>query len=166
MAYKFETIKVLIAEDNQPMQDLLRSVLMTFGVGTILLTNNGDSAFERYRNENPDLIITDWMMQPGDGITLAKRIRNDRLGPNPYVPIILMTGFSEKKRVIHARDSGITEILAKPFIVRDLYKRIHEIIENPRQFVRSEDFFGPDRRRTINRGYMGPQRRGADRPKG
>ncbi len=141
------------------MLDLMYSILKTFGVGTIINAEDGDEAFTRYRKDKPDLIITDWMMQPCDGISLTRRIRNDKTGPNPFVPIILMTGFSEKRRVLSARDSGITEFLAKPFKARDLYKRLHVIIENPRKFVRSEDFFGPDRRRRNNALFSGDDRR-------
>lgn len=163
VAYRLETLKILIAEDNKPMLDLMKSILKTFGVGTIITTMDGEEAFERYLSDNPDLIITDWIMQPCDGITLIKKVRNDRMGPNPFIPILLTTGFGERHRIVNARDAGATEILLKPFNVRDLYKRMQEIIEKPRKFVRSEDFFGPDRRRKASTEYMGPQRRKSDR---
>ena len=60
------------------------------------------------------------------------------------------------------RDAGVTEFLVKPFNARDLYRRIVQIIERPRQFVRSEDFFGPDRRRKRESNYAGPRRREED----
>jgi DNA-binding response OmpR family regulator len=101
-------------------------------------------------------------MRPVDGISLARMIRNDPKSPNPYIPIILMTGFSEKRRVIQARDAGVTEFLVKPFTARDLFRRITQIIERPRQFVKSEDFFGPDRRRKTSVEYNGPLRRELD----
>ncbi len=75
-----------------------------------------------------------------------------------------MTGFSERRRVFQARDSGVTEFLVKPFNARDLYRRISQIIERPRQFVRSEDFFGPDRRRKSLEEYQGAERRSGNSP--
>ncbi|MBK6897561.1 MAG: response regulator [Alphaproteobacteria bacterium] len=164
MAYRFETLKVLVVEDNQPMLELAKSILQTFGVGTIYTAMDGEQGFTLYCQSNPDMVIADWMMQPCDGISLTRRIRNDRRSPNPYVPVILMTGFSEKRRVIAARDAGVTEFLVKPFNARDLYRRIVQVIEKPRQFVRSEDFFGPDRRRKEAKAYSGPKRRKEDRP--
>ena len=101
-------------------------------------------------------------MKPMDGISIARRIRNDFLSPNKFVPFILMTGFSEKRRVMQARDVGVTEFLVKPFTARDLYKRLYQVIERPRQFVRSDDFFGPDRRRKSPVNYDGPLRREND----
>ncbi len=162
MAYQFQQIKVLLVEDNRPMLELLKNVLRSFGVGTIVTALDGEEAYRRFCDTNPDLVIADWMMAPCDGIELSQKIRNDPKSPNQYVPIILMTGFSEKRRVIDARDVGITEFLVKPFNTRDLYKRLFQIIEKPRQFIRCEDFFGPDRRRKETEVYEGPKRRATD----
>ncbi len=165
MSYKFETLKVLVVEDNQPMLELTKSILQTFGVGKISTAVDGEKAFTLFCQNNHDMVIADWMMQPCDGISLTRRIRNDSRSPNAYVPIILMTGFSEKRRVIAARDAGVTEFLVKPFNARDLYRRIVQVIEKPRDFVRSEDFFGPDRRRKRTSVYTGPLRRQDDKPR-
>lgn len=162
MAYDFSDVSILIVEDNQPMVDLLRSLLETYGFQKIFSAKDGEEGFKIFCKEAPDLVITDWMMKPTDGISLARRMRNDPMSPNQFVPVILMTGFSEKRRVMQARDAGVTEFLVKPFNARDLYRRIAQIIEKPRQFVRSEDFFGPDRRRKREDGYQGPKRREED----
>lgn len=162
MPYSFHNVKVLLVEDNVPMLNLLKAVLQSFGIGTIITSLDGEDGYHKFCQTNPDLVITDWMMAPWDGIDLSTHIRNDPKSPNQYVPIILMTGFSEKHRVIDARDSGITEFLVKPFNTRDLYKRLYQIIEKPRQFVRCENFFGPDRRRKRQEEYKGPFRRKTD----
>ncbi len=162
MAYNFEDVKILIVDDNFPMLTLLKAMLTRFGVGTILTASNGDMAFKSFVRHNPDIVISDWMMAPSNGVELAQMIRDDKASPNPYVPFILMTGFSEEHRVTMARDVGITEFLLKPFSAMDLYKRIVTIIEAPRQFVRSEDFFGPDRRRRDSTDFRGARKRKDD----
>ncbi len=159
MSYRFDDISILVVEDNQPMLEITKTLLTTFGVGTVHGAKDGDAGFAAYCKHKPDIVIADWMMKPVDGISLARRIRNDPASPNHFVPIILMTGFSEMRRVIQARDAGVTEFLVKPFTARDLFKRLTQIIERPRQFVRSEDFFGPDRRRKTANEYHGPMRR-------
>ncbi len=162
MSYQFGNITILLVEDNQPMLDLVRSILETFGTGRVVPAKNGEEAFQKYLEHNPDLIIADWMMKPMDGITMTRRIRESDKGPNRFVPVILMTGFSEKRRVEEARDAGVTEFLGKPFNTRDLYARLQQIIEKPRKYVKSEDFFGPDRRRKKIEDYDGPLRREND----
>ena len=156
MAYDLTTTKILIVDDMAPMLTLCKSILSIFGFKNVYLAHNGEEALEMTIRHDPDLIITDWMMAPMDGLQFTKEV------PNPYVPIIMMTGFSSKLRVEAARDCGITEFLVKPFTSRDLYNRIVQIIERPRQFVDASDFFGPDRRRRVIKDYQGPQRRDDD----
>lgn len=166
MTYQLHRISVLVVEDNEPMLDIVKSLLLTFGVGHVIGAPDGELGFKRFCEYNPDIVIADWMMKPMDGMTFTRMIRNDERSPNHYVPVILMTGFSEKRRVLQARDAGVTEFLVKPFDARDLYKRIAQVIERPRQFVRSGDFFGPDRRRKRDAerfgNYSGPMRREGD----
>jgi DNA-binding response OmpR family regulator len=78
------------------------------------------------------------------------------------VPIIMITGHTEKYRVEEARDAGVTEFLAKPITAHNLFARIAEIVERPRAFVRCTDYFGPDRRRRPAEDYAGPWRRDDD----
>ncbi len=162
MTYQFQKMSVLVVEDNQPMLDITRALLNVFGVSQIYGAAHGEAGYKKFCEHNPDLVIADWMMKPMDGISFTRIVRNDPASPNPYVPIILMTGFSEKRRVLQARDAGVTEFLVKPFSARDLYKRMVQVIERPRQFVRSPDFFGPDRRRKRTQDYAGPFMRETD----
>lgn len=162
MTYQFYGINILLVEDNQLMLDLTKSILLTFGVGKVITARNGEKGFEEFCHHNPDLVVADWMMTPMDGISLTHLIRTDKRSPNQFAPVILMTGFSEKRRVFQARDAGVTEFLVKPFNARDLYRRISQVIERPRQFVKADSFFGPDRRRKGDDAYHGPRRRESD----
>lgn len=165
MAYRMERIKVLVIEDNWHMRALTKSLLNAFGIGHIDCVPDGEAGYDMLSKQKHDLIIVDWMMEPINGIEFTRRVRNDPDSPDPYVPIILMTGYSEKTRVIEARDSGITEFLVKPFTSRSLYARIEHVIEKPRQFVKSRDYFGPDRRRIKSDEYGGQERRRSRRNK-
>jgi CheY-like chemotaxis protein len=162
MTYTLEKAKILIVEDMQPMLEILVSILGTFGFKDIYAAGNAQRAFELYQKNSPDLVITDWMMEPEDGLELIERIRSDPFSPNKYVPVIIMTGFSARIRVEKARDHGVTEFLVKPFTAGELFKRIEYVIEKPRKFVDADNFFGPDRRRRADDEYEGPRRREGD----
>lgn len=159
MPYSLDKAKILVVDDMKPMLALTTSILKIFGFKHVFTASDGDFGFKTVVKEDPDLIITDWIMAPMDGLEFAKTVRRSPMAPNPYVPIMMMTGFSSRWRVENARDTGITEFLVKPFTSRDLYSRVVQIIERPRQFVDSGDFFGPDRRRKLVRDYQGPRRR-------
>lgn len=162
MTYKFNTAKVLIVDDMLPMQTLLRSILGLFGFEDIEIADNGKDGFEKFCRYKPDLVITDWIMEPVNGMELIEKIRKDPRSPDRFTPVILMTGFSSRLRVETARDKGITEFVVKPFTAKDLYSRIERVIEKPRQFVDTRNFFGPDRRRRKSDNYDGPPRRSSD----
>jgi two-component system chemotaxis response regulator CheY len=162
MSYQFKNITVLVVEASESMFSLTKNVLLTFGVSQIYSAYDAVEGFKTFCRLNPDLVIMDWLEKPKNGLSLTKMIRTDPISPNPFVPIILMTGYSQKKRVLMARDSGITEFLVKPFTAKSLFQRIEQLVEKPRLFVRSEQYFGPDRRRKREAAYGGPERR-ADR---
>lgn len=161
MAYQFENARILIVEDMAPMLGVTTSILNIFGFKYVDGARNVEDAYRLFRANNHDLILTDWQMEPHDGLDLIRMVRNNEDSPNKFVPIILMTGYSDRTRVENARDTGITEFLMKPFNARDLYARIVQIIEKPRQFVEAEEFFGPDRRRRRNVAYKGGEKRGS-----
>jgi two-component system chemotaxis response regulator CheY len=162
MAYTLDKAKILVVDDMKPMLALTQSVLDIFGFKHIFTATSGEAAFKIVTKEDPDLIITDWIMAPMDGLEFSRLVRRSPMSPNPYVPIMMMTGFSSRFRVEGARDTGITEFLVKPFSSRDLYSRVVQIIERPRQFVEADNFFGPDRRRKLVRDYQGARRRDND----
>lgn len=161
MAYKLQKITVLIVDENPHVANLMRSMLNTFGVQNVVNARNSVEALKLVRQYNPDIIFADWVMKPDDGIEFTYNLRHDPSVPNPFVPVILLSGSTVKRRVMDARDAGVTEFLAKPFTAQDVYKRLSHIIEKPRQFVRAPDFFGPDRRRRPKKKteYAGPERR-------
>ena len=162
MPYKLDQAKILVVDDMLPMLKLTQSILNIFGFKNVYTAQNGKEGFDLVCQNDPDLVITDWMMEPMDGLEFTRKVRTSPLTPNPYVPILMMTGFSSRLRVESARDCGITEFLVKPFTSKDLYARVQQIIEKPRQFVDAGTFFGPDRRRRTIPDYEGPKRRDDD----
>ena len=105
------------------------------------------------------LIIVDWNMEPLDGLDFLRLVRTSKDSHNPFVPIIMLSGFTEFSRVEEARDAGIKEFLAKPCSVELLGNRIVILFKHPRPFIRTKRYFGPWRRRKD----FGPPRGKEDR---
>jgi two-component system chemotaxis response regulator CheY len=158
----FDALRALVVEDNHHMRNLLRSLLFSMGLRKVTESASGADAIEILRDDEIDLVLTDLSMEPMDGIAFTKKVRLSDDSPNPYVPIIMVTGHTERWRVEAARDAGITEFIAKPITSQHVFTRVAEIIERPRAFIRSTDYFGPDRRRRSEDKYNGPLRRKCD----
>lgn len=159
MRYNFDRLTIMVVDDNRSMRRMVGDLLRSFGVGQVVELSDGSEALASLRETPTDIIVTDWMMNLLDGFDLVRRIRTSENAPNPTVPIIMLTGHTEDWRVASARDVGVTEFLAKPISAGSLAKRIVHCIDNPRMFVRSSDYFGPDRRRRDDPDYNGPDRR-------
>ena len=147
MAFDFTKLQVMVVEDSHPMRHLVRNVLEALEIKNIVEAANGQEGFDKIVEINPDIIIIDWDMEPIDGIELTQMIRKSPMSPNRLVPIIFLTGYSSAKKVMQARDSGVTEFVVKPFSASDIAKRIAYVINRPRDFIDCETYFGPDRRR-------------------
>jgi len=156
-------VRILVVDDNRQARELIKSVLTSVGARDIRHAVSAHDAFELLRQEPIDLVVLDQNLgQGGEGIALARRIRQDPASPNPFVAIVMLTGHADLALVRAARDAGVNEFLAKPFNVAGLLKRVEALIFQPRAFVRSPSYMGPDRRRRADPAYSGVERRRRD----
>jgi two-component system chemotaxis response regulator CheY len=159
----FSKLRFLVIDDNAHMRRILRTLLHGFGAREVYEAEDGATGLEAFIHYSPDIVLTDWAMPIFDGLELVQMIRQPGANANPFAPIIMLTGHSEKKRVMEARDAGITEFMAKPSSAKALYQRILTVIASPRPFIKTNTYYGPDRRRSVNSNYVGPERRKAVR---
>jgi two-component system chemotaxis response regulator CheY len=156
---KLGPLTTLVVDDNHHMCDIVRLVLTGFGVGHVHTATDVEHAFDLFRREPVDIIVTDLHMMPLSGLDLVELVRNAADSPNPFVPVIMLTAYTELSRVLEARDAGVNEIIRKPIVPIELYRKFVAVIDHPRPFVRTPGFFGPDRRRLNDPRYKGPERR-------
>ncbi len=152
-------VHLLIAEDDAILRQLVKTALKRLGFTHISEADDGESALTIMRMHPVDILLCDWEMAPMDGLALVHYIRQHPHSPNPYLPILMMTGRTGMADVTQARDAGITEYLAKPFDMAKLCQRLTSIIEKPRDFVQAPSFTGPDRRRRSSVHYQERDRR-------
>lgn len=158
-----KALRLLIVDDNRNAAEIVKSILSSVGAQQIEMATTADRAFSLLQSEQFDLVIVDQNLGKGEeGIELVRRIRTDPKSVNPYLSILMLTGYTEQRRVKAARDAGVTEFLSKPFTIVGLLRRMEALIHQPRPFVKSEDYFGPDRRRRQDPDYRGPERRKPD----
>ena len=159
---RYDLLKILVVDDNHHMRVLLTEILRAIGVKHIFEASDGAQGLQMMKGHDVDIIMTDLSMQPLDGIDFTRLIRRSKDSPNQMCPIIMITGHSTLQRVHAARDAGVNEFLAKPLTAKGVIERITQVIDNPRPYVKTEDYFGPDRRRRADPNYQGPFRRESD----
>lgn len=142
----FGRMRALVVEDDRTTRDLVVSILEGVGIGQIERAADGQEALHQVRAFQPDIIVSDVMMEPMDGISFTRRLRTHRDSPDPHVPVILLTAHTDRTTVLEARDAGVNAFVAKPVSIDEMRRKITLVMNDPRQFIRSEDYVGPDRR--------------------
>jgi CheY-like chemotaxis protein len=156
-----ESIRILVVEDNSFSRRIVMEILKYLGATNVAVAKDGEEAWQEIKKEMPDIVLLDWEMAPVDGLNFLRRVRHDTACPNPYLPIIMVTGYADRWHVFGARDAGVNEYVIKPVSAKALLDRVQAVIERPRRFVRIGQFFGPDRRRK-EKLYLGPDKRGVE----
>lgn len=155
----FERCNLFLVEDNQYIRSVLENLLRHLNFKNITAIENGAEAIDHFKtfespkqnstNRTIDLVISDLVMSPVNGLLFLRWIRTASQSPNRFMPFIMLSGAADNEYVHAARDLGVTEFLAKPFSAQSVSSRILEVINFPRQFVTTQSYFGPDRRRHL-----------------
>ena len=161
MRIDLSQLLILVIDDNKFIRRLLGEILRNFNVRYVIEAEDGADALEKLKLARPDIIFCDWVMTGMTGLEFTEKIRCASDSPNPFVPIIMLTGHTSIERVNAARDAGVNEFLAKPVSSKAILSRLIAVIEHPRPFVRTKIYFGPCRRRR-KEGAHGPERRASE----
>jgi PAS domain S-box-containing protein len=118
--------RILFVDDEKMLAVLGQQLLESFGY-TVTVTTNSLNALEIFRSAPDafDLIITDMSMPGLTGKELSKRLLDVR----PEIPIIICTGFSDQISETQAKESGIRELVMKPYTIKSLDKSIRRVLE-------------------------------------
>lgn len=158
-----DRLNILVVDDNGHARALLIQVLRALGSSQIFEAGDGAEGLRILRERRIDIVLTDLIMAPMDGLALVRALRVEPDRRTAQIPLIMISGHSTLTSISQARDAGASEFLAKPFSARDLVERLQRTIERQRPFVRTSTFLGPDRRRRPDARHPGPWRRRTDR---
>ena len=164
MRMGIENLNMLVFDGNPYMCKIAKAILSGFGLSEIHTTQNVSQALDVLNSGSIDIALCALDMNPVDGILFTKMVRARAEPDNPYLPIILMTTQTRRRRIVEARNAGVNAIIAKPLRPIDLFSRIRYVVEQPKNFVRTNTYFGPDRRRIYPGEYNGEERRVVPKP--
>src|SRR5690606_19473396 len=120
-----QDMKILIVEDEPAMVELLRYNLESEGFD-VVSAHDGEEGLLAVEEEQPDLLLLDWMLPGVSGIELCRRIRRD--GKNSALPIIMITARGEEHDRVRGLDIGADDYVTKPFSPAELMARIRALL--------------------------------------
>lgn len=155
--------KVLIVDDEPAQLELLRYNMEKAGFDTVL-ADNGRVALDMVAEEEPDLVVLDWMMPEASGIDVCRELRA-RAGTK-LMPIIMVSARGEEGDLALGLDSGADDYVTKPFSPRELVARVKALLRRTRPVLLREqlEFAGvelnPDTMKVTRDGeaiHLGPK---------
>lgn len=114
--------KVLVVDDSGVMRKIIIRSLGACGVTDVVEAADGVEAVERFKEQNFDLVMTDWNMPNKTGLEVIQEIR----ATGSDVPIIMITTEAEKKAVLQAIQAGVSDYMTKPFETETLLSKIEK----------------------------------------
>ncbi len=126
--------KILLAEDEPSLGQILKETLATRGF-EVVLCQDGEEAYEKYQETQPECLVLDVMMPKKDGFTLAREIRKE----NKRIPILFLTAKSQTDDVVEGFRLGGNDYLKKPFSIEELIVRIEALLDRQEQQKEDEN---------------------------
>ncbi|MCY1150922.1 MAG: response regulator transcription factor [Sphaerochaetaceae bacterium] len=121
--------KILLADDEENITNILRSYLIKEGYETIV-ANDGKEALRMYKIENPDLIILDLMMPYYSGEQVCKEVRKES-----RVPIIMLTAKVGEDNLVKGIDLGADDYIEKPFSPKEIIAKVKAVLRRSKNDI-------------------------------
>jgi DNA-binding response OmpR family regulator len=123
------TVRVLVAEDERDVAELIRYTLAREGF-EVLVAMNGADALRQARDARPDLVLLDLMLPQLNGWELCRRLKQDPA--TRTLPVIMLTARSEEGDKVLGFELGADDYVTKPFSTRELVARVRAVVRRSR----------------------------------
>lgn len=127
--------KILVVEDEPNQVELIEFNLNSEGY-EVVVTRDGEEALNLAEEENPDLILLDWMLPKVSGIEVCRQLRRSKM--TREIPIVMLTARSEESDKIRGLDIGADDYITKPYSIKELLARVRAAMRRPSASVISD----------------------------
>lgn len=128
-----DSLKILIADDDSDLLDILAFSLKREGFG-VITARDGREALAQVALNQPDLIVLDVAMPQIDGFEVCRRLREDS-----SIPIIMLTARDEDENVVYGLDLGADDYITKPYSPRELVARVRALARRSNRLAERRD---------------------------
>ena len=116
--------RIAFADDDVAIRSLVQNILSSLGLKEFGVFPDGESLLAALPRLRPNLIITDWLMEPGDGMDVLKAVRSGEAGVDETTSVMFLTSLKTLDKVNEAIQGGVDDFLVKPFTVNMVKKCI------------------------------------------
>lgn len=124
----FRDRKIMLVDDSAALRGALRSILSSLGAEQLTEAGDAGEALGALSCEGIDLLITDWKMEPLDGLALVRAIRAGNSAAAADIPIVMLTSYTDARYEAEAMRAGVTCFMPKPFTARSLLEGLTAVL--------------------------------------
>jgi two-component system chemotaxis response regulator CheY len=117
---------ILIVDDVNTMRMQIKELLKTFGFQKLTTVSNGEEAKVELSKNSYSLVLCDWHMEPCDGISLLRYVRQDPALKS--IAFVMITAESTKERVVEAIKEGVDDYLIKPLTRVQIETKVYSVL--------------------------------------
>jgi|TARA_R110000851_G_scaffold165169_2_gene309987 two-component system chemotaxis response regulator CheY len=122
-----KNIKILVVDDFPTMRRIIRNLLKDLGFENVDEAEDGQMGLDKVRDNNFDLIVSDWNMPNMDGLSMLQAIRADE--KLAHTPVLMVTAEAKKENIVAAAKAGANGYVVKPFTAAVLEEKINKIFD-------------------------------------
>ena len=142
----FTQIEALVVDSDQYSTTILGQILRGFGLTRHLILETGEEARAKLASSRFDLLICDAVLPDTHATELIKWMRRQAAQNIKYMPIVVLTGYTQYSNVVNLRDAGANIVVRKPVSPNVLFDHIAWSARTERPFIETDTYIGPDRR--------------------
>ncbi|WP_025897788.1 response regulator [Sneathiella glossodoripedis] len=146
---RFSSASVLLYDPQSSLRHNTRVALLSLGFGTVEAVNDWAEFLERAEKGNFDLVVGDLISREGSLQTIVRQMRQQEIGKNPFINIILTLWDTSREHVYEGIQAGADDILSRPMSTNQLADRVHGLVNARKPFIVTEDYVGPERRQIV-----------------
>lgn len=120
----FKELTLLLVEDEDSIRESMQEVFSGM-FQKVISASNGDEGLKKFKKFSPDIVIADIMMPIMDGLEMSKQIKE----VSKNTPVIILSAYSEKERLLKAIDVGIDKYVIKPIDMDELFVVLEQIVK-------------------------------------
>ncbi|HEY0301936.1 MAG TPA: response regulator, partial [Rhizomicrobium sp.] len=139
-------VTTLLVDRDHFTRGLVSQMLRGFGMDSPTVAETGAQAKHHLQHHYADLCIIEADLPDMTSADVIRWIRRQEKSPFRFVPIIVMSGYTQLRLVSAVRDAGANLVVKKPLSPQGLFDRIAWVARTVRPFIEAGDFIGPDRR--------------------
>lgn len=142
----FRSVTTLVVDRDRYTRSLVCQMLRGFGVGGVESLESGEAARKYVQDNFVDLCIVEANLPDMSGADFIRWVRREQKEPVRFMPILVLTGYTQLRMISDVRDAGANIVVRKPVSAQILFDRVGWIAKTPRSYIETSDYVGPDRR--------------------